>query len=113
MRHLRQSGRVDILQIQPYANLLALRDTKSNHSLCATSTSSTYHSGINEQRVTEHTEHHNLEGVRSYKTTLNTQHERSMSDIMNGTSITRPAQARAPSQMPTALAKIMNSSGSQ
>ena len=60
----------------------SIQGYKTNHSLCATVTSTLYQSSVDEQLVIEHTGHRSLEGVRSYKRTSSEQLE-ALSDILN------------------------------
>ena len=64
------------------ARICRLPGYKTNHSLCATSASRLYQSGVDEQLVMERTGHRSLTGVHSYKRTSDEQRE-ALSDIMN------------------------------
>ena len=65
---------------------------KMNHSLRATSASRLYQSGVDEQQVMERTGHRSLEGVRSYKRTLEEQRE-ALSDSPGPSKIAREEPA--------------------
>jgi len=55
---------------------------RTNHSLCATTTTRLYRAGVDEQLIMERTGHRSLDGVRSYKQTSKEQLE-VVSDIVN------------------------------